>query len=152
LFAILRVILERWLELALPGQDIGRHLRDSLAFSFPIAVITYGATLGLSYGASYSARSRQLLELQRELARAQLSALRMQLNPHFLFNTLHTIGALVRDDNQRGAVDMLEKLGNILRRVLRGDAELDTPLGDEIEFLRTYLEIEQVRFGDRLRV
>jgi LytS/YehU family sensor histidine kinase len=152
LLAIMRVILERGLGLALPAQGVWLHLLDSLAFSFPLAVITYGATLGLGYAASYSARSRQLLELQSELSKAQLSALRMQLNPHFLFNTLHTIGALVRDDNPRGAVDMLEKLGDILRRVLRGDAELDTPLRDEIEFLRTYLEIEQVRFGDRLRV
>jgi hypothetical protein len=152
LLAIMRVILERGLGLALPAQGVWVHLLDSLAFSFPLAVITYGATLGLGYAASYSARSRQLLELQSELSKAQLSALRMQLNPHFLFNTLHTIGALVRDDNPRGAVDMLEKLGDILRRVLRGDAELDTPLRDEIEFLRKYLEIEQVRFGDRLRV
>jgi two-component system, LytTR family, sensor kinase len=152
LLAIMRVILERGLGLALPAQGIGRHLLDSLAFSFPLAVITYGATIGLGYAASFSARSRQLLELQSELSKAQLSALRMQLNPHFLFNTLHTIGALVREDNGSGAVDMLEKLGDILRRLLRSDGQLETPLRDEIAFLRKYLEIEQVRFGDRLRV
>jgi two-component system, LytTR family, sensor kinase len=76
----------------------------------------------------------------------------MQLNPHFFFNTLHTIGALIRDGNHGGAVDMIERLGDVLRRVLRTDGDLEAPLRDEIEFLRKYLEIEQVRFGDRLRV
>src|SRR5262249_51318479 len=66
--------------------------------------------------------------------------------------TLHTIGALVRDGSQRGAIEMIEKLGDVLRRVLRTDADPEAPLLDEINFLRGYLEIEQARFGDRLRV
>src|SRR5207248_1832339 len=121
-------------------------------FTLADVFLVYGATVGLAYAAAYTARTRQLLELQAELSKAQLSALRMQLNPHFFFNALHTIGALVRDGNQRGAVELIERLGDVLRHVVRPDAQPDAPLRTEIEFLRKYLEIEQVRFGDRLRV
>jgi hypothetical protein len=151
-FALMRVVLERGLAVGPPKQPLWLDLRDGLVYSTPMAAITYGATVGLGYAASYAARSRQLLELKGELSKAQLTALRMQLNPHFFFNTLHTIGALVRDGNHVGAVEMIEKLGDVLHHVLRTDGEPETPLRDEVEFLRKYLEIEQVRFGDRLRV
>jgi hypothetical protein len=150
LLAFVTVVLERWLD---PHtKTFWRQLRDTVVFFSPLALITYAATLGIGYAASYSARSRQLLELRSDLQKAQLMALRMQLNPHFLFNTLHTIGALVRDGNHRGAVEMIERLGDILRHVLDCEAAPDAPLREEIVFLRKYLEIEQVRFGDRLRV
>jgi hypothetical protein len=151
LFAAMRVLLEHSLGTA-PPEDIWLHVRDSLVYSCPQSIITYSATVGLYYAASYAARSRQLLELQSELSKAQLNALRMQLNPHFFFNTLHTIGALVRDENRSGAVDMIERLGDVLRHVLRSDGDPEAPLRDEIAFLRKYLEIEHVRFGERLRV
>lgn len=134
------------------AQPFWSVLRGDLVYQAPKGVITYGATIGLSYAAAHAARSRQLLELRSELSKAQLMALRMQLNPHFFFNTLHTIGALVRDGNQSGAVDMIAKLGDVLRRVLRTDGDAEAPLRDEIELLREYLEIEQVRFGDRLHI
>ena len=133
-------------------QPLWSVVRGNLVYQTPKGIITYGATIGLSYAAAHAARSRQLLELRGELSKAQLTALRMQLNPHFFFNTLHTIGALVRDGNQSGAVDMIAKLGDVLRRVLRTDGDPEAPLRDEIEFLREYLEIEQARFGDRLQV
>ena len=151
-FAIMHVVVDGSLGMIPAGTSKWAYFRNSMVYASPTAVITYGATLGLSYAASYAARSRQLLELRTELSKAQLVALRMQLNPHFFFNTLHTIGALVRDGNHKGAVDMIEKLGDVLRRVLRADAEPETPLREEVEFLRKYLEIEQVRFGDRLHV
>jgi two-component system, LytTR family, sensor kinase len=149
--AAMRTIVERALHVTAPSMPL-LHLRDNLVYLSPDGLIVYGATVGLAYAASYAARTRQLLELQAELSNAQLRALRMQLNPHFFFNALHTIGALVRDGNQRGAVELIEKLGDVLRHVLRPDAQPDAPLRTEIEFLRKYLEIEQVRFGDRLRV
>jgi len=151
-FGLLPVASEHGLGLAPPAWRFWNELRGSFVYQAPKAVITYGATLGLGYAAAHAARSRQLLELRGELTKAQLTALRMQLNPHFFFNTLHTIGALVRDGNQRGAVDMIAKLGDVLRRVLRTGGDPEAPLRDEIEFLRGYLEIEQARFGDRLRV
>ncbi len=84
--------------------------------------------------------SAGLLELRNELSRAQLTALGMQLNPHFLFNALHTIGALVRDGNQGGTVEMIENLGAVLRCVLRTDGDPEVPLRDEIELVRGYVK------------
>lgn len=85
--------------------------------------------------------------------RAELAALRGQLNPHFLFNTLHTLGALVHRDPQT-AEHALERFGDMLRYVLdvkRSQRE-DVTLADELQFVRNYLALEQLRLGDRLRV
>src|SRR5262249_53094130 len=85
LIAIVRVLLERSLgPMHEPqGQDVRSHFRAMLVYSCGHAVITYSCTIGLGYAASYNVRTRQLLELKSELSKAQLSALRMQLNPHF---------------------------------------------------------------------
>jgi two-component system, LytTR family, sensor kinase len=83
---------------------------------------------------------------------ARLQALRYQLNPHFLFNTLNAISTLVVDKRNAEAGKMIARLSDFLRMTLdRPDVE-EVPLSDEIEFVRRYLEIEQVRFGDRLSV
>jgi signal transduction histidine kinase len=150
-FAVAPLAVEELLGRA-PATEVWSRLRDNLVYAWSSGSIAYGATLGFAHAAAHAERSRQLLEVRGALDRAQLTALRMQLNPHFFFNTLHTIGALVRDGNNQGAVEMIERLGNVLRRVLRTDDDLETPLHDELELLRTYLEIEQVRFGDRLHV
>ncbi|HEY2712810.1 MAG TPA: histidine kinase [Chthoniobacterales bacterium] len=89
--------------------------------------------------------------LQARLAEAQLRALKMQLQPHFLFNTLHSISSLVLEDPPR-ANAMIARLGDFLRLTLEHTDEQMVTLKEEIEFLRCYLEIEQVRFGDRLTV
>jgi hypothetical protein len=151
-FALVPALAEHGLGFIPPALPTWDHLRGNLVYAAPKGVIIYGATIGLGYAAAHAARSRQLQEMRAELSKAQLTALRLQLNPHFVFNTLHTIGALVRDGNQRDAVDMIAKLGHVLRHVLHADADPRAPLRDEIEFLREYLEIEQVRFGERLRV
>lgn len=151
-FAIVPTVIEQTLGLAADGVGFMAELRDNLIYQSPTGAIAYGATLGFGYAEAHRARTRQLLELHHELSKAQLAALRMQLNPHFFFNTLHTIGALVRDGDRDGAVEMIERLGDILHRVLHRDGDPEAPLSDEIELLRTYLAIEQVRFGERLRV
>jgi two-component system LytT family sensor kinase len=90
-------------------------------------------------------------QLDSSLRQAQLDALRMQLNPHFLFNTLQTISVLMMDDTT-SANHMLVRLSDLLRSTLRTSVSALKPLREEIAFLRAYLEIEQIRFADRLCV
>jgi len=89
--------------------------------------------------------------LETQLAQAQLEALRGQLHPHFLFNTLNAITALIRDD-PRGAEQMVTRLSELLRLALEKSDVQQIPLRDELDFVGKYLEIQRVRFGDRLDV
>jgi two-component system, LytTR family, sensor kinase len=89
--------------------------------------------------------------LQAQLADARLAALRAQLNPHFLFNTLHAVSALVERD-PRGVRRMIARLSELLRTTLEGADEPEVPLSQELTFLRRYLEIMQIRFQGRLEV
>jgi LytS/YehU family sensor histidine kinase len=92
------------------------------------------------------------LELQRQLAAAHLKALQMQMEPHFLFNTLNAITTLVELGRQAQAAQMLGHLNAILKRTLERNAPEKVPLSQELEVVENYLAIEQVRFADRLRV
>ncbi len=98
---------------------------------------------------SRQSESRAAL-LAAQLAEARLAALRMQLNPHFLFNSLNTILVMVRDGDDRNAAVSIERLAGVLRRLLKADQRHELPLAEEIEFLKEYLAIEQARFSDRL--
>jgi signal transduction histidine kinase len=118
---------------------------------------TYGITAGIAYAIriTKSLREKEAARARAEAARvtAELSALRGQLNPHFLFNTLHTVIALVRRDPHK-AEAALEQFGEMLRYVLdlNRTKQEDVQLADEIEFVRNFLALEQLRLGDRLRV
>ena len=117
-------------------------------FKYWIVVLGY---LGWHYYKAYRERELQAAALATELVQARLQALRMQINPHFLFNTLNTISALIHE-NPDLADRMVVRLSGLLRRTLdRGDVQ-EVPLREELEFLRSYLEIEQMRFPDRLAV
>jgi two-component system LytT family sensor kinase len=94
----------------------------------------------------------QSSELAAQLSAAQLSALKMQLQPHFLFNTLSAIMSLVRQQKTQQAEAMIARLSDLLRLTLDDVDTQEVPLWRELEFLRLYLSIEQVRFQDRLRV
>jgi two-component sensor histidine kinase len=128
----------------------------SLLGWFPISVLVYAAIVSgghwLSLVRQERERERRTVALEAQLARAQLQALRMQLHPHFLFNTLNTIATLVREQERDAAVRLLAQLGDVLRQVLRSAGSHEVRLGDELAFTRQYLEIEQLRFADRLRV
>jgi LytS/YehU family sensor histidine kinase len=90
--------------------------------------------------------------LQLRAVEAQVRALRMELNPHFLYNTLNSVGAFVRTDQNAAALQMLARLGDLLRGTLDRDLGPETPLGNELELLQRYLDIELVRFSDRLAI
>jgi two-component system, LytTR family, sensor kinase len=119
-------------------------------------VMSYGVVVTIAHAVIYvgelAERRRRTLELEHELTRAQLAALEMQLRPHFLFNTLHSVSGLIRDGEPEGAIQMIAGLGDLLRAVLDGSAAQELPLAEELMFAERYLAIEQVRFADRLRV
>jgi two-component system LytT family sensor kinase len=103
------------------------------------------------YYRKFREREAQAIELSGRLAQAQLQALRMQLNPHFLFNTLNAISSLMLKD-VGAANKMISRLGELLRLTLEKSDRQEVSLQQEIEFLHRYLEIEQLRFGERLRL
>lgn len=123
---------------------------------FHLDLLIYGATLGVSYAVSYYFRYRErefrASQLETQLAQAQLQTLKMQLQPHFLFNTLNGIAGLVRDSKNKAAVDMLAGLSDLLRYTLESAGKQEVPLKEELEFLELYLDIQQMRFSDRLKV
>jgi signal transduction histidine kinase len=129
-----------------------RNLRGFFLFNF----VVYWAILGVGYAFDYRARYREresvAAQLRAQLAQAQLESLKMQLHPHFLFNTLHTIAGLVRADERAPAVDMIAGLSDLLRRALEGADEQEVTLAEELKFIELYLDIQKVRFSDRLKV
>jgi sensor histidine kinase YesM len=134
-----------------------------LSWGIQGGVIRYWAVIALQavYRSQKDAKIReretfelkmQASELAQQLATAQLSALKMQLQPHFLFNTLGAIIVLIQQQKTAQAEGMVEKLGDLLRLTLEDVEAQEVPLWRELEFLRLYLSIEQVRFEDRLKV
>ncbi|HEY4574820.1 MAG TPA: histidine kinase [Thermoanaerobaculia bacterium] len=126
-------------------------------------MMSYWTVLGLQYAFryynQYQEKRRQALrlelqasELRTQLVQAQLTALKGQLQPHFLFNTLNAIMVLVRQGRGTQAEEMLARLSDLLRSVLDDVEAQEVPLWRELESLRLYLAIEEVRFQDRLRV
>jgi two-component system, LytTR family, sensor kinase len=116
-----------------------------------IAWLIVIAVHALLYYQNFRASELAQSSLKTQLAQAQLRALKMQLHPHFLFNTLHSISSLVLEDPPK-ANSMIARLGDFLRLTLENSDQQLISLKEETEFLRCYLEIEQVRFGDRLTV
>ncbi len=118
--------------------------------------IIYWVIVAAAHAARYyrTSRDREVegIRLQAELTQAQLAALRMQLQPHFLFNTLHTIASLVRDGRSEAATSTIARLGELFRQTLGNVQRNEVPLREELSFIEAYLEIEQTRFSDRLAV
>lgn len=123
--------------------------RNWFLSGLPATTLAYFAIIGVSYAIAGAARLR---ERDTQLRDAQLAALRMQLQPHFLFNSLNAIMALVRDRETEQAVRALSLLSDVLRTTVNAGDTHTTTLRQELEFVSRYLDIERVRFGDRLRV
>jgi signal transduction histidine kinase len=123
--------------------------------NLPMKVSIYWLILiainALDYYHSFLIAEVKASELRVQLAHAQLRALKMQLHPHFLFNTLNSISALLHRDTE-AADQMVARLGDFLRLTLENSGDQEVTLEQEMEFLRCYLEIESVRFHDRLSV
>jgi hypothetical protein len=123
---------------------------------FGIEILIYGFVFGIAGIIQSQIRAQrdamQSLELQRQLSAAHLRALQMQLEPHFLFNTLNAITTLVELGRQKQAAEMLAHLNAILKSTLQRSTPEKVPLSQELEIVENYLAIEQVRFADRLRV
>ncbi|MEM7202072.1 MAG: histidine kinase [Planctomycetota bacterium] len=129
------------------GPGTRRLLSEELAFLQRVGVVVTRHLDGLAL----LDRERRAAQLEQQVTAAELRALRAQLDPHFLFNTLNTIAETVRRDPE-AAERMVERLAAVFRFALgRAQREVAT-LGEEIDFVRQYLEIEKVRFGARLRV
>lgn len=134
------------------GPEVLRVMR----VYFPFDLIVYWAIVGVVYAFHYYSESQQremiALQLQASLTRARLQALRSQLNPHFLFNTLNTISVLAMKGDRDGVAEVLERLSILLRLCLDETRPQQVPLASELEFAEGYLEIQRIRFADRLTI
>jgi hypothetical protein len=133
-------------------QDWRSWVLTSLPWSFFMYFAVLGCVHAFAYYLEARDREAQAVRLHAQLADARLDALRMQIQPHFLFNSLNAILVLVRDRETVVAARMLELLSDMLRQVLRSDQSHEVSLDHELSLIRQYLAIEQVRFSDRLQV
>jgi len=161
-FSALYALLTAWL---VAGERSVMHPGKILTFSYLLRTVGFHycvvnlimywfvvlAQLGWTYYQSYRERERQTAGLQRELVEARLQALRMQLNPHFLFNTLHAVSSLIHDDPE-AADRVVARLSELLRLSLDQSKPQELSLNEELAFLDRYLEIELTRFADGLQV
>jgi signal transduction histidine kinase len=138
----------------------GRTMAQEIGIFFNMYVVldllTYAGVVGGYHAIEFYGRYRQgellAAQLQTRMHEARLAMLRMELQPHFLFNALNAISGLVRRGDNEAAVTMLARLGTLLRRTLDGHGTQEARLGEELDLLEQYLAIERVRFGDRLDV
>ncbi len=177
-FALVRAALELLVHIPLNAplglelewaQSIDNAVAVVLIFGFHESVLAYWVILSVQaayrYHEKYQERAREALklelhasklelhasELRAQIAQAQLGALKMQLQPHFLFNTLNAIVAFVRQHKGLQAEEALTRFSDLLRAVLDDRDAQEVPLNRELEYVRLYLSIEQMRFSDRLR-
>jgi len=140
-----------------PGNrsPVSRYF-GTLSSYYHLDLLVYWAIVGVVHAIDSRQRLRereiQASRVEAQLAQSQLANLRLQLQPHFLFNTLHSIAALVRDGDPPAAVKMIAGLSDLLRYSLDNARRNVVPLSEEIDVVTRYLEIQQMRFSDRLRV
>jgi signal transduction histidine kinase len=147
-----------WLQPYVPfaTYNFGRTVANLWWFLVLIDPLVFGLLVvgGRAFAAFERSRDLELREsqLEAQLARAQLDALRLEIQPHFLFNTLNTISALIRIHDHAGALSMLVGLSDLMRATLEQPAGQLAPLGREMRLITQYVDLQRARFGDRLEV
>jgi sensor histidine kinase YesM len=162
LFSIVHLFIIAWINSLKLVPSFAANLSFWQAFrawlqsSINIEIIFYWAILvaGIAYVSNQESRARELrtAQLEAQLGQARLQALKMQIQPHFLFNALNTIAMLIRTDENKQAVNMVAGLGDLLRESLAQHHTPEVSLAAEIAFTRQYLKIEQFRFSDQLHI
>ena len=156
LFVLLRACVGM-VQTGMEGQAVGlREIATPLLvktwhFNAMIYWVILSVCHAMEFYRRYRDRQTRTLELERLLSEARLRALQMQLNPHFLFNTLNAVSTLMHRDVD-AADRMIARLGGLLRRALESTETQEVTLEEELNFLSEYLEIEGIRFGDRMQV
>lgn len=140
----------------LPPSTFRAALLSQFPAFFTIDALVLGLLLAGGCATAGVRRARQLdlreSRLEAELARAQLDALRLEIQPHFLFNTLNSISALIRLKDHDGALRMLLGLGDLMRAAVDQPKHHLVPLSQELAFVKRYVDLQRVRFADRLQV
>ncbi|MBV9726443.1 MAG: histidine kinase [Gammaproteobacteria bacterium] len=153
--ATLEFVLNPWAQTPPPGPFTSMWL-STFFYGQLTSIVLYGAILTIDYVSESRQRiARQQMEaarLSEQLHKAQLEALRRQIEPHFMFNSLNAIAGLVRDNRNAAAVEMIVVLSDFLRAAAVDFSRPQVALEQEVQFLRKYLEIQRARFADRLEV
>jgi two-component system LytT family sensor kinase len=138
-----------------PGSSLASATLSGIYFFVAPDALIYVLVVAVVHAVTYAHESKERAvneaQLRAQLAEARLNVLSMQLQPHFLFNSLHAISALVREEPKQ-AERLLARLSELLRHALQSSTKSDTTLDQELAFLHKYLEIQRARFGARLRV
>jgi len=155
LFSLAYMILRAWVGQWQSQAAFQEVFRPLLVKTWHFNLLIYWVIVAVShafdYYRKYRERELRAAELEKRLVQAKLQALQMQLNPHFLFNTLHSISSLMHKDVE-AADRMIARLSDLLRAALAGADTQEVTLQKELELLQLYLSIEQIRFGNRLTV
>ena len=150
-YMVLRALIGRWQSEAGFAENFQPLLVKTWHFNLLIYWVIVAVSFAFDYYGKFRERELRAAELEKSLAQAKLQALQMQLNPHFLFNSLHSISALMHQDVE-AADRMIVRLSDLLRAALDSSDTQEVTLREELKFLQRYLEIEQIRFGSRLTV
>jgi two-component system, LytTR family, sensor kinase len=154
--AALDMLLNPWLDDPPPDHFATLLLTRFFYWGLLTSLVLYAVVLAIDFALQSRQRMAQqqteAARLSEQLSRAQLEALRRQIEPHFVFNALNAIAALVRDNRNDAAVDMIVALSEFLRHAAEESNRPQVPLAQEVEHLCRYLEIQKARFADRLQV
>ena len=153
--ALLQILFNPWGHSKPPGPFVDVW-RTWLIYQALASILIYLLILAVTYvidSRESTARQRtETARLNEELSRAQLAALRRQIEPHFMFNALNSVAGLVRDQRNDAAVSMIVGLSEFLRRASEDSHRSQVTLLEEVEYLKRYLDLQKVRFGERLQV